>query len=359
MSLHGICILILSFLLWGCAAEKNKSEVVIEWKDNHATGIFIPTQLLPALNKDVIHSQIQVRLINSTVPIIGEYKLIEDAISFTPLLPFSRGLQYEILFANKRVSRFTVPLDTKSKAPAIVAVYPSSDTVPENLLKIYIQFSQPMQEGEAMKNINVLKNNKDTIPSVFLDLETELWNKDRTMLTLWLDPGRIKRDLQPNIKAGTPLHKATSYSIIINKDWRSAEGIALSSPSTKNYFAADRDANSPNPETWTMQTPKAKTNASLNIQLHEALDYVLLKNAIRVIDTYGNIVNGSFEPANKETFLNFIPSKEWEPGNYTLEIEGRLEDLAGNNLNRLFDNDITVQHKVENKKVYTRTFTIE
>ena len=34
--------------------------------------------------------------------------------------------------------------------------------------------------------------------SIFLELENELWNPEHTQLTLWLDPGRIKRDLIPN-----------------------------------------------------------------------------------------------------------------------------------------------------------------
>ena len=79
-----------------------------------------------------------------------------------------------------------------------MAIYPTQDTVPENLLKIYLQFSKPMREGQALRHIELLKNNRDTLPGVFLDLQPELWNVDRTTLTVWLDPGRIKRDLQPN-----------------------------------------------------------------------------------------------------------------------------------------------------------------
>ena len=39
----------------------------------------------------------------------------------------------------------------------------------------------------------------------FLDLQPELWNAEGTVLTLWLDPGRIKRDLIPNKELGIPL----------------------------------------------------------------------------------------------------------------------------------------------------------
>ena len=77
--------------------------------------------------------------------------------------------------------------------------------MPENLLKIYLRFSHPMREGQSDKYISLIKNGKDTLPDVFLNLQPELWNEDRTVLTVWLDPGRIKRDLQPNLKLGNPL----------------------------------------------------------------------------------------------------------------------------------------------------------
>jgi hypothetical protein len=40
-----------------------------------------------------------------------------------------------------------------------------------------------------------------------------------------------------------------------------------------------------------------------------------------------------------------------------LEVESRLEDLSGNNLNRPFDRDITKQ-KAGDKPVYNRDFRI-
>lgn len=357
--LHLIGGLILFFILIGCAEKNKDRNVIIQWKDNHAAAILIPQQLFPGLIKDSVNSQIQVQLANSNVAMIGEFKLIADVVTFTPALSFSRGLQYHIRFKNKLVSKFEIPEDTFANAPTVTAIYPTNDTVPENLLKMYIRFSKAMQEGEAVKNILVLKNEQDTIPSIFLDLENELWNTDRTMLTLWLDPGRIKRDLQPNKKLGTPLHKATRYSLLIKKDWRSAEGISLADSYRKDFFASSPDIISPDPMNWTIQIPTTATNQPLSIYLHENLDYVLLKNTLRVTDSEGKTVTGNFETDKEEAVLNFIPTQFWKPGKYSIEIESRLEDLAGNNLNRLFDNDITRQTTIVQRGIYSRSFTIQ
>jgi hypothetical protein len=216
-----------------------------------------------------------------------------------------------------------------------------------------------MQEGQSLKNIVLIKDRHDTIPSVFLDLEPELWNKERTMLTLWLDPGRIKRGLQPNEKLGSPLQQGASYQIVIKQDWRDAEGISLASAYRKDFVVGLRDSLSPDPGFWTIHAPKSGSRQSLKIDLHEPLDYVLLKNAIRIVDNTGNVINGITETEAEETILNFIPSAIWNTGGYTVEIESRLEDLAGNNLNRLFDKDLTKQNTGEQKEVYKRSFHIQ
>jgi hypothetical protein len=68
-----------------------------------------------------------------------------------------------------------------------------------------------MMESRSAGFIKLVKNGTDTLHDAFLDLQPELWNEDRTVITLWLDPGRIKRDLQPNLKLGAPLQQSEKY----------------------------------------------------------------------------------------------------------------------------------------------------
>jgi hypothetical protein len=287
---------------------------------------------------------------------LGEYILTDDAMIFRPLIAFTRGLKYKVSLANELLSEIEIPSDDSADSPAVISIYPTGNVLPQNLLKIYIGFSKPMQEGQALKNIAVLKNRRDTIPSIFLDLE--LWNKERTMLTLWLDPGRIKRDLQPNMNMGSPLEQGAAYQIEIRQDWQDAEGISLATAYRKDFVVGLRDSLSPDPGLWTIYSPKAGSNQPLKIDLHEPLDYVLLKNTVRIVDNTGNSIHGVIETQEEETILHFTPSVAWNPGDYSVEIESRLEDLAGNNLDRLFDKDLSRQNTGRKKEAFKKSFHI-
>jgi len=291
-------------------------------------------------------------------PILGDFTMMEGAVRLQPVIPFTRGLKYEVRSPGKLLSEFEIPKGDTNNLPVVVSIFPTARVLPQNLLKLYIAFSKPMQEGLALNNIIMVKDRKDTIP-VFLDLGQELWNKDRTILTLWLDPGRIKRDLQPNLKLGAPLERGVSYEVLIKNEWRDAEGLALATDYRKEFRVGFRDSISPDPVRWTIHEPTSGGAQPLKIDLHESLDYVLLKNAIRIIDSKAGVVNGTITPEAEETIFSFTPSGSWNKADYTIEIESRLEDLAGNNLNRLFDKDLTKQTATKQKEVYTRSFRVQ
>ena len=178
------------------------------------------------------------------------------------------------------------------------------------------------------------------------------------MLTLWFDPGRIKRDLQPNQNLGTPLQLNNRYKLVIDKNWRDERGLNLGSGYEKNFTVGKRDNASPDPANWDVNSPKASTKEALTINLHEPLDYLLLKNAINIVDNNGKAIEGAFVPTSKENILNFTPAQAWQRAEYTIKIEARLEDLAGNNLNRLFDNDLTQPVKKDQQKIFVKKFRV-
>jgi hypothetical protein len=239
--------------------------------------------------------------------------------------------------------------------PEIVAVYPVLDTLPENLLKFYIRFSKPMQEGNELKHIHLIKDGRDTLSSVFPDLE--LWNNERTMLTLWLDPGRIKRDLQPNKLLGPPLIRGSHYQLLIDKDWQDSEGILLKKNLAKNFFTGSRDSVSPDEKKWTINTPKAGTKEQLVIKFNEPLDHVLAERTISVTDADGNEIKGKLEVNGHADIVYFSPDSAWKRSDHVLQIESRLEDLAGNNLDRLFDVDLNKKQE-PTKNIHKRQFEI-
>ena len=295
-----------SFFLLFLTACADRGDIAIRWEAQKAVAIVIPQHLLPNFSKDSLHL-LQVRLNNNTASILGDYTVADNAVEFTPLIPFTRGLTYQIIWKGDLVQQIAVQGNATLQKPEVVSIYPSGDTLPENLLKMYVVFSKPMREGQALQNIAVIKNGRDTVPSIFLDLEPELWNRERNILTIWLDPGRIKRDLQPNKTLGAPLQAGNSYEIIVKPGWEDVEGTSLASAYRTHFVAAGRDSRSPDPAWWIIHAPQAGTNNALTVELHEPLDYLVLKNAISIIDNTGKLVSGTIETRSKETIFHFTP----------------------------------------------------
>ncbi len=357
--LHNLIFFVL--ILFSACNSRQEDTIKILWHNNQATGILIPEALAGNISADSIGLHVLIRSAadSSNTNILGNYKISSDGILFEPIVPFSRGSTYEVFSRDRRIILVQIPLANAADAPDLVSVYPRQDTVPENLLKIYLQFSKPMREGESQKYISLIKNDRDTLHDVFLDLQPELWNEDRTVITIWLDPGRIKRDLQPNRRLGNPLKKGEHYKLAISDQWQDVQGLRLKKEYTKKVFVGLRDSVSPDPKQWDVSVPEKATIKPLEINLKEALDHFLLKETINISHENGNPVKGKMEVLNKEKMLRFTPSSPWISGNYVLVVETRLEDLTGNNINRPFDRDIASSKEPGTKAFFERSFYVK
>ncbi len=347
------------FLLSGC--QNKEQQLTVLWDDVKAIGIVIPFSSYNGVDKDSLRNQFTIIVDdNLHQPVLGEWIFDNNKLIFHPLVPFTSGIKYEVFHRQHLTGTFEIE-EKEGNPPGIIAIYPTNDTLPENLLKMYFEFSGPMSEGEAIRNISVLnKNTGDTLAGTFLDLQPELWNADNTLLTLWFDPGRIKRGLIPNLLMGAPLNKGAHYEIIIKSDWRGANRLPLSKSYSKEFYTVVRDNFSPDPGNWKMLIPTANSNESFRIEFGESMDAVLAIEAIQILDPDRNVIPGREYLLKEETLYEFSPDQAWHTGGYIIQIETRLEDLAGNNINRLFDQEISNQKTVEEgEDVVELTFRIE
>ena len=139
--------------------------------------------------------------VDGTSPaVVGRYDVADEALRFTPLFPFERGRSYQVRFDRSRVDgesaasepslTATVGLPASSTVPTTVVrhVYPSGDVLPENQLRMYIEFSAPMGRRSGLEYIALLDENGKDVEGPFLPLDYEFWNADRTRFTVFSIP---------------------------------------------------------------------------------------------------------------------------------------------------------------------------
>ncbi|MCF2502654.1 Ig-like domain-containing protein [Dyadobacter sp. CY107] len=337
----------LIFFVWtsmsGCKKKEQDDRITIRWKEKKAVSVSFSGQKLESVSEDALPKLVKItrKTSENQVAILGDFSKEGDLIVFEPLVPFTRGLDYQIYIQNQNSGTFGIPMADASDAPELVQFFPSADTLPENLLKVFLHFTHPMREGQSGKFVTLIKNDSDTIQGAFLDLQPELWNENRTILTLWLDPGRIKRDLQPNIKLGAPLQNHTSYQIIVSREWQDTNGGKLKTAFKKSFITTSRDSISPAPARWKLALPKRSTNQPIKVHFKESLDHSLLTETLSITTDSGHPLTGKWLIGPKEKSAQFTPGEPWNHNNYILQVETRLEDLAGNNVNRAFDRDVS------------------
>src|SRR5262249_35547553 len=156
------------------------------------------------------------------------------------------------------------------------AVYPTSERVPENLLKLYLHFSAPMRRGEVYRRVHLLDAAGKAVDLPFLEIEQELWDAEGRRLTLLFDPGRIKRGLRPREESGRIRGEGKSYELVVDRDWPDAAGNVWTNGYRKTLRAGPPAQRQPDPAAWKVAAPRAHTLQPLTIDFPEPLDHALL-----------------------------------------------------------------------------------
>ena len=274
--------------------------------------------------------------------IFGSWSMYQQTSVFSPVISFSAGMAYQIFRKNERVASFQIPLEKYAESLKL-SVFPSTDTVPANLLKMYFQFSEPMKQLRSERFVFLLDERGDTLREVFQSLHPELWNKQGDRLTLWIDPGRVKRDLIRNQKLGAPFEIGKKYKLIVSNRWQSLSGNALYTSFEKSVYVEPNDRKKINPKEWLVEVPAAQSTDPLKIHFGESLDWVVAKENVWVNNESGEEVRAEISTFDQEAALLMAPASPWHAGLYHIHIDPKVADLAGNNLNRLFDEDLKTQ----------------
>lgn len=289
---------------------------------------------------------------SDTPSMLGTYSVETGKLSFRPRFPVSPGLRVTAVLAvpgAARVERaFEIPPAAPHPAARVAGIYPSASTLPENLLKFYIEFSAAMSQGEAWRHLRLLDEAGTAVDLPFLEIDEELWDAEGKRLTVLFDPGRIKRGVLPLVESGPALEAGRQYTLVIGRHWRDAAGSPLAAEARKTFRVAQADRTPIEPAGWRVVPPPAGSRDPLVVRFPEPLDYALVQRLLSI-----ERVHGAGGVGAEEREWRFIPDRPWQTGSYRILIDTRLEDLAGNRVGRAFDVDVfeRVTHRIAERTV--------
>jgi hypothetical protein len=291
----------------------------------------------------------------------GSYQVAGNVLRFTPQFPFEPGVSYDAVLRLARLPGFQsdeasvssvhrMPKPKLAPTTVVSAVFPSADVLPENLLKFYIHFSAPMSGGHIYEHIRLLNESGKPVELPFLEIDEELWNPDMTRLTLFIDPGRIKRGVQPLEEIGPTLETGKGFTLVIDRAWLDASSQPLKSDFKKPFRVTAPVREALDPAKWKLVEPGAGSRTPLTVDFHQPMDHALTQRALRIADPAGQPVAGEVSLSDNERRWTFSPNTEWISGVHTLLIHSTLEDLSGNNIGKPFEVDLFegVQRRITN-----------
>jgi hypothetical protein len=201
-----------------------------------------------------------------------------------------------------------------------VLIYPSGPTVPENLLRIKLRFSSPLQPPLTLDQIKLTGAEGVEIKDAFLDLP--LPSADGKSVAILFHPGRVKSGVDANLALGRALHAGTTIVLLVNHP-------ALAGPIRKSWQVTAFDAKSPQPSRWTFELPQRGSRSEIVLHLDKPISSSA-EHLIAIRGPNGSRIVGEAHLENGETIWRFTPARRWRKGNYAVVTHPDLEDSAGN-----------------------------
>lgn len=287
--------------------------------------------------------------------IAGTYARLSDSLNFKPNFPFVPGETYHAMFGKLELT-FSVPKQ-KTTATVVDDVHPQASILPENILRLHISFSKPMMPGEAYDHITLLSENGNRVDKAFLVIDQELWDPARKRFTLLVDPGRVKRGIQSNVDLGSPIRAGQTYRLIVDSKWRDVNGNFLESDFVKTFTVSPAQRTKLTVSDLKVTAPNAGTSEDLVIKFDRPIDFALASRHISVKAAQSGQVKGKATLIGSN-YWRFVPEQPWPEDQYYIEIDPRLEDVAGNNFINAFDIDLSQEKRQRSSESMKIPFSV-
>lgn len=222
-------------------------------------------------------------------------------------------------------------------AAEVIAIRPSVSTVPRNLLRLYVWFSQPMEIGRAYEGVSISDSHGEPIPDVLYPSRYELWDAEHRRLTVLLDPARIKRGMTPDPLDAYPLEVGDTIDFVISADRRDASGRPLRAEARRRYQVGTEVREIVDTTAWRIHPPRVGAAEPVVVEFDRPLDHGLLLSSLQVIGPDGRAIAGVIDVRLGDQSWSLTPKRAWSGGAHHLRVDPRLEDLVGNSVRGAFE----------------------
>lgn len=271
----------------------------------------------------------------NNLPVYGSYRLIGKCLTFTPLYDLGESLTYEIQYIIGRhllSKRFTVPGQEKKTGSCEISFFPSTDTIPQNILFFHARFSTPMHwDNKGFVHFNILDEKGVVIENVWR--QKSYWLDSGRLLLLMIHPGRVKSGIH---YIGPVFEVGKSYTIKIDDSMQDADNNAVQIVGSKQYFISPEDRISPKIK-YVTNAVSRNTKDPIEIHFTESMDYASTISNIKIYGAGNNYLASEVVLKNADSVVCISPGRKWKHGTYKIVLQPAVSDIAANRINRLFE----------------------
>lgn len=285
---------------------------------------------------------VQLSVRGQAIQVAGEGFDQNGLAAFRPAFPLATGVPYRVSGGDRSDCQvdFELPEPECTGNARVLAVRPGASEVPENALRFYIEFSEPMARGDFLNHLRLVdETTEQDLTGVFFDNIYELWSPDQRIITVLVDPGRVKTGLDAHRRMGRAFRAGHRYALNILPSWQTIQGCPLQGAYEHTFGVSPELRSRVNPDDWKLSRPAPHTTDALVVEFGRPVDWMAVKRAVSVLGPDGTEVSGRWSLESRGDRAQFVPRAPWPAtlDHYQLAVAARFEDVAGNNAIASFD----------------------
>jgi hypothetical protein len=142
------------------------------------------------------------------------------------------------------------------------------------------------------------------------------------------------------VDVGPVFEAGKRYALVVDDALLDVFGRKLAATHRKEFTVGPADRTAPDPKRWQVEVPPPGSRTPLVVRFDEPMDHALALRLLSVVAPGETPLSGTVTLSDAERCWKFVPATAWSRGRYRVVVATTIEDLAGNNIGKLFDVDV-------------------